>query len=85
MIRLILCFLFVLPSLAIDEKILYGRKDSIRNDLIKSNNELCLAIINSSNAHLNGLNQVIFRLELENSALKNTLRACQENTNQKKK
>ncbi len=42
------------------KEIKFGRKDLIRNDLIKSNNEIFKTFIESQNLQINSLNKAVF-------------------------
>ena len=57
--------------------VLVGRKDLIRNELVKSNNELCKHFIDSISTQNTSLNKSLFIMLDENKELTRQLKECQ--------
>lgn len=55
---------------------IYGRKDMIRNDLIKSNNEVFKSLIDSQNLQINSLNKAVFIWQDEFKSCQLKLERC---------
>lgn len=55
---------------------IYGRKDMIRNELVKSNNEVFKSLIDSQNLQINSLNKAFFLIQTEYNECQNKLERC---------
>lgn len=58
------------------KEIKLGRKDLIRNDLIKSNNEVFKSLIDSQNLQINSLNKAVFIWQDEYKSCQSKLERC---------
>lgn len=58
------------------KEIKYGRKDMIRNDLVKSNNEVFKSVIESQNLQITSLNKAFFIMQNEYSECSAKLEKC---------
>lgn len=82
LLLLLISFMFhscLMPSKADTtqiKEIKLGRKDLIRNDLVKSNNEVFKSLIESQNLQLNSLNKAFFIIQDEYQNCARKLEAC---------
>lgn len=58
------------------KKILYGRKDLIRNSLVTENTKLCISAIGQNIQSMQTLNNILLEVRDENKILKQELAEC---------